>query len=428
MATTGGFGLGYKLIKRLCEEQEPIKWYKAKLIPEMFKPGEAEALAWVNDHVQKHHALPQPETLYGQFPDLQQFPTPEPSSYYLEHVENRLYYERINSANIESQQVLKNNPADYVSALKILRDTQAFIASHQYRMRIVDLAKEGPQMVLTAYHNVMTMESVGQFGWPHLDLSTGGLMPGDVVGIIGRPATGKSWVVFRQALHNWRLGRRPLVVSMEMAPLPVIQRLASMFAGTNIGQLKVGGYSTQTYKKFAASLIQMASSMSGLYVVDGNLAASVEDVYVLAEQLGCDQVYIDGAYLMKHPNRKLDRYTRVAENIELIKQRTSDVEMPTTASYQFARSATKDKSKKGEEAGLEDIAFSDGIGQVCSIVLGLFQDESVETLEQRKVRVMKGRNGEVGGFEINWDFLKMNFDQVQQDKAQADNVAPLEYI
>ena len=155
----------------------------------------------------------------------------------------------------------------------------------------------------------------------------------------------------------------------------------------------------------------------------------------MAVQLKCDQVYIDGAYLLKHPNKKLDRYTKVAENVELIKQRTSDLEIPTVASYQFARTAKKQNksSFKGatavqDEAGLEDIAFSDAIGQISSIVLGLFQEESVETLEKRKIRVMKGRNGEVGSFDIHWDFNSLNFDQVGVEEDKVDENTKLMYI
>lgn len=424
------FGLGMKLLKRMCEEQKTIQWYKAKLITEMFMPGEQPVLSFVTNHLQSFHALPQAQTLFEKFPDIEQYPTPEPAAYYLTHLENRLFYDKINTANIASQQVLKDDPTNYMGAKAILSELIGFVAHQQYRMRVVDLAKEGPSMALNAYHDVMVTEPSGIFGWKHLDSTTGGLMPGDVVSIVGRPATGKSWLVFRQALVNWKMGRKPLVISMEMAPLPVVQRLSAMFAGTNIKQLKVGGYSTQTYKKFSESLLTMATSMSGFYVVDGNLAASVDDIYLLAEQLGCDQVYIDGAYLLKHSNKRLDRYTRVAENIELIKQRTSDVEMPTTASYQLARPPkSKNKTKiDTEDVGLEDIAYSDAIGQVSSIVLGLFQEESVETLEGRKVRILKGRNGEVGGFSINWNFQSMNFDQVVVDLAAPEHHQPLEYV
>ena len=422
---SGAFGLGFKCLKSLCATQQAMKWYRAKLVPEMFRSDEIPVFEWVEGFVQKHHALPQLSTLEAKFPDVANIEAPEPVSYYLEKVETRLYYERINKANIESQNVLKNDQTKIEEALNIMSDTMAYIKAHQYRHRIVDLVKEGPTMALTAYSNVMMMENVGQFGWPYMDKATGGMMPGDVITFIGRPAAGKTWKVLYTAMHNWRKGKRVLVVSMEMAPLPVVQRLVAMYAHTNIGQLKVGGYSSHTFNKFKQSLFALTQENDGFYIVDGNLAASVDDIYSLAQQLKCDQVYIDGAYLLRHKNSRLDRYTRVAENIELIKKDTSEAEVPTIASYQFSRTATKNK-KKGEQGDLDDIGYSDAIGQISTIALGLFQDDSVETLEGRVIRVLKGRNGEVGQFKINWDFQTMDFSEVAEEEQH--QTAQLEYI
>ena len=194
-----------------------------------------------------------------------------------------------------------------------------------------------------------------------------------------------------------------------------------MYAGTNIGQLKSGGYSTQTppsgapsmYAKFMAGMKAMHFEKAKLYVVDGNLAASAEDVFALADQLKCKLVFIDGAYLMRHKNTKLDRFTRAAENVELMKRACTDLDQMCFGSWQFNRAAVKDK-KKGEKGALEDIGYSDAIGQISSIVLGLFQEEGVETMEKRQIKVLKGRNGEVGQFDVNWDFINMDFSSVDK--------------
>ena len=68
------------------------------------------------------------------------------------------------------------------------------------------------------------------------------------------------------------------------------------------------------------------------------------------------------------------------------------------------------------------------IGQVSSIVLGLFQEEGVETMVRRKIRVLKGRNGEVGAFDINWNFTNMDFTQVQADQLSKEQQKPLDYV
>jgi hypothetical protein len=185
--------------------------------------------------------------------------------------------------------------------------------------------------------------------------------------------------------------------------------------------LKKSGFSSSTYKKFEASMMEFKSEEAKFYCVDGNLAVSVEEIYDLADLLECDLVDIDGAYLCRHPNARLDRFTRVAENVRIMKQATGD--RCTLASWQFARSAVKGKSKdaKGqtsEKAGMEDIGMSDEIPQVSSIVLAMDQEDSVETLIQRRIRLLKGRGGEIGGFNINWGFDTMDFTQAVDAEEQ----------
>jgi len=151
------------------------------------------------------------------------------------------------------------------------------------------------------------------------------------------------------------------------------------------------------------------------WIVDGNLTATVKDVILLARQLRPDVVYVDGAYLLRHPSPKASNWERVKDNAEALKQQLAgELGIPVVASYQFNREAAK---KSMDATGLEHIGGSDAIGQIATIVLGLFEPDSVETLNQKHVDIMKGRNGEMGGFDVNWifdDYPFMDFSQVAE--------------
>jgi replicative DNA helicase len=150
----------------------------------------------------------------------------------------------------------------------------------------------------------------------------------------------------------------------------------------------------------------------------------VEDLWNLAQTLNPDHIIVDGAYLLSHPNPRLNRFDRVAENSRLLKSAVAtNLGVPATCSWQFNREAAKKaKAKKGGDKGdLEDIGFADEIGQLSSLVLGLYQPDSVETLHQRQIQIIKGRNGECSGFNINWDFRTMDFSEVQQQSIQELN-------
>ena len=413
------FNLGYKVIHSLCAEQNPMTWQKAKLSPDLFRPHETPAYLWVADHLKKYLALPKLETLSAAFPDFKEIETPEPSKYYLTLLENAYYYERINHANIESQGILKNDQDAYAKAMEKIQEALSDIKGQQYRLKILDVGKEAASMVMSAYYNKGLYDVIHEFGWPYLDEQSGGGQGGDIISYVGRPAAGKTWLALYSALKNWLAGRNVLFVSMEMSPLPIAQRIAAMYALAPIGQLKMAAFSLQTFQTFVKNIKGMRQETGKFYVVDGNLAANVEDIYILADQLGCKNIYIDGAYLVRHKNERLDRFTRVAENVELMKRYTTDTLSCTTASWQFNREASKKATVHGKAGGtVDDIGYSDAIGQISSIVLGMFQEDGIETMLRRDIRMLKGRNGEIGQFGINWLFNTMNFDQCEVDNTE----------
>jgi replicative DNA helicase len=405
------FQLGLKAIRRLCEEKSALHWHKAKLSDQLFNGDyEMAVFGWVHHHVTAYKALPAIETLLQKFPEFKDIPTPEPAKYYLDLLDNRFAYNLIDRANINSQAILKENPKAVGKAKAVLQEAVNTITQQQHRTRILDLGSEGAEMVINEYHNVNDQKPPIEFGWPTLDLMCDGAVGGDVISFVGRPASGKSFMSLYGAIHNWRKGRNILFASMEMNALAIAQRAAAMYAHTGLTQLKMKGYATKPYNAFMLGMGQMADESAKFYVLDGNLAAMVDDIYLLAAQLQCEAVWIDGAYMLKHPNMRLDRFTRVAENVESIKQVTTDLEIPTFCSWQFSREATKKKVAK-QKVGLEDIGYSDAIGQISSVVLGLMQEESIETKQQRLIDILKGRSGETGQFSINWDFVGMNFNE-----------------
>jgi replicative DNA helicase len=248
-------------------------------------------------------------------------------------------------------------------------------------------------------------------GWPTFDEMSGGLIDGDFVSEVGRPGVGKTWKMLYAAHHGWKVQQAcQLFVSMEVKPLPLQQRLTAMEAHIPAWGVKNAALTTTALKKMKFSLTEIKNQKSAFWVVDGNLAATVDDIYMLARMLKPDGIWIDGAYLCKHPTER-DRFRRVAENVELMKQQLAAL-CPTIASWQFAKSGSKKNKKKGEKVDLDDIGYTDAIAQVSSIVLGLLQADSVETIKSRVIDILKGRSGEVGSFRVKWDFNQPDFSEI----------------
>jgi replicative DNA helicase len=86
------------------------------------------------------------------------------------------------------------------------------------------------------------------------------------------------------------------------------------------------------------------------------------------------------------------------------------LKIPVLATYQFNRESAK--KKKGEQITQDDVYGSDAIAQLSTIMLGLLENTTIEQEKSRTVMILKGRGGETGAFKVNWDFQKMNFDEI----------------
>ena len=385
-------------------------------IDALFKASESDAWSFVKDFVKNFASLPDPSTIEAHT-GQKLMAHKEPSAYYFDLMTKRHQETVMKNAMKEANNFLLADNHDPEKALKTLADGVMQLISQKHAKQIIDF-RSAYDMITHAYAaSHASQDNLGMnLGWPTLDGMTGGLVSGDVVSFVGRPQRGKTWQMLYSALFDWRNAGKNLIedknvsrmfVSMEMGALPILQRLAAMQTHVNMSNLKKGALGSVSQTALKKGLIEIKGFGSPFYVIDGNLAATVEDIWMMARQLKPGGIFIDGAYLVKHPSER-DRFKRVAENAELIKKELAPL-APVACSWQFAKTASK--KKKDEKVTMDDIGYTDAIAQVSSLVLGLLEEESIETLNQRKIEILKGRSGETGSFLTNWNFQHMHFDE-----------------
>lgn len=356
----------------------------------------------------------------------------EPPKYYFDKMEHRNLKLGLLKAMKGAESHRQTNPEE---SLKVLTSEIIHLNNTKRRAHLINVSEQGFQIVDDEATKVKLGLDTGlSFGWPTLDAMSGGLKGGDLVSIVGRPGMGKTYMALHGMISAWLCGMTTLFVSMEMQATPVVQRVAAMHTKTSIGELKAGSVSTTKYAELENVMGGMKGKQ-GMWVADGRLSMSVEDILMLCQQLQPDVLYIDGAYLLRrNETYRLPRHERINCNTEDVKQFLAEgLNIPVTQTFQFNRGMTK--KKEVEEVDLEDIAGSDAIGQLSSLVLGTFQADNIETKLQRKIRILKGRSGEQGEFSINWRFggfgVKqdetdkdvsdvMNFSEIEQDKISSE--------
>jgi replicative DNA helicase len=371
----------------------------------IFKGDEADLFLFMQKHATGYGALPKRKTIKKWASENAcTIPTKESidesPKYYLDQIETRNLKLGLKGAMMDAEKLRLANPQASLETL-----TSDIISLNQTRRRkqLLNFAEDGSDLVHDEYvKSQLNADSGLKFGWPTFDEMSGGLTGGDVVSIIGRPGMGKTYMALHAMLNAWGQGMTTLFVSMEMKVSPIAQRLAAMYTNTSIAELKSAQVSTKKYAKMHSFLKGMSDVGGGMWVADGALSAKVSDVQMLCAQLQPDVLFIDGAYLLRCDNPRLQRHDRINTNVEDIKMVLAEqLNIPVVQSFQFNREMV---GKSVEDVDLAHIAGSDAIGQLSSVVLGLFEEDSIETAVQRKIRVLKGRNGEQGEFSINWRF------------------------
>lgn len=382
---------------------------------------ESEVFDYIVDHVSQYAAVPHIDTVEDAMV-CKFLTTKEPFHYYSDRVHERYLQKTINGMMIEVQECLTDK--DPVKASKVMIGNIAKLTLMSHGSGIFDF-RDAAIHIAKKYHEQqkITLGKGVYTGWKYLDGMMGGKEPGDVLTIIGRPASGKTFMLLNMARNAWREQEKvPMIISPEMKPIQLTQRLAACEAKKNLHGLQTATYSTKTYGKVMECLETLKGVKRPFYVIDGRIASTIEDVYLLCRQLRPDVVYYDAAYLMKHNNKRLDKWARIGASAYNLKDLANSCDIPVVGSYQFRKDVVK-KSKDGkpkkvnpEDFTMEDIYGSDEISHVSSVILGMLQPESIKTVKEREVSVLKGRSGETGSFKIKWDFQFMNFDEIPQTK------------
>lgn len=424
-----GISVGYDLVSAMLEGTVEDT-LKLQMHMDWLKESEQELFAHVKHHVQKYSKVPEVETVKKEYPEFSKSNTKEPPQFYADKVRERFLFENIKQGMKKSQSLLDKKLLDF-NPDEALEQLSQMVS----RLRFVDQAndvvdfRESHDMLKADYVAKKTglYDGAVKMGWETADEYSGGMVGGDVVSVLGRPGQGKTWALLHSAHRAWVAQKTvPMLVSMEMVPLPIEQRLASIHTHINPSYIKNAELTTVQKDKLFTGMSGLKSYDTPFWIVNGNLAATVEDIYNLALQLKPTVIYIDGAYLLQAENRRAMGWEKVADTANGIKRFLStELGIPVICTYQFNREAAKKLKKDPMDVGLEDIAGADAIGQNSSLVMGLLQEETVESLHRKYMSILKGRSGESGGFWMNWDFKGVDFSEVD---VEAEKMEQLQYL
>jgi replicative DNA helicase len=408
------------LASSVLMDADPVRFLNLKLNDEIVGEGYKDLFQYLRSFVLDYGKIPAAATVKEQF-DFKFIKVPETPEYYrdalFQSYKQKTIFNMCKMANDMSK------AGETEKALELIMNKTSSLKLLSNQESVVNFTSQALTLFDEHYQKQMLMNDDGMIksGWATFDKLNGGITGGDILSLVGRPGTGKTYLCLYMAIYAWLYQKKsPIFVSMEIKTAALIQRIIAIYTKTYVSDLKKAAISTKKKADIEQQLISL-EGMPPFWVIDGNLSSSVSDIEGWVNELKPDFAVVDGAYLIEEKGKySKSMHEKVKDSCEGVKKNIAGkYNIPVILSYQFNRESTK--LSKADKAGLEHIGGSDAIGQVSSIVLGVFQgDDQADQLKDKKIIIMKGREGETGEFNINWLFNSypaMNFSEIlEKDK------------
>jgi replicative DNA helicase len=204
-------------------------------------------------------------------------------------------------------------------------------------------------------------------GFTDFDKMTGGLRPGDLVIIAGRPSMGKSTLAVNMAEYaaiNPNIRAPVAIFSMEMPSEQIITRMLASIGGVPLSSLRSGRIADEDWARITGATSQLSEAK---IFIDETPALTPTDLRARARRLkrehGLGLVVIDYLQLMQVPGNKENRATEIAEISRGLKVLAKELAVPVVALSQLNRSVESREHKKPVMSDLRECVTGDTL--VC---------------------------------------------------------------
>lgn len=369
---------------------------------------EVKVFSAIREHVESFGSTPRVETIEVETGvRLRGFPD-EPMEYWADRVRRRNKRRTILDGMDAIRKSLQNDDG-MDDAHRQVQALASELSSSNPVDRVRRLAAVTGEVLVQ--HNVRQKagEMLGvPFGLEYLDMVSDGAQPGDTIALVGRPEVGKSYLLFRLALNAWETNRVPMVLSMEMSPLQVARRILALKSKVSATKIRLGRLSVWGKREIEKATEAIGRGVS-FYLLQGSLHSTVEDLVAKVQEYRPSALYVDGAYMLNTRSKTAARWERVGAAAETLKILATEFGIPVICTYQFNRRGP---------GSLGNIAYSDMVGQLASIVISIDDDDEDSSryfrVKQSKIlQLIKGREGEKGTIKVAFDFERMKMEQIE---------------
>lgn len=254
-------------------------------------------------------------------------------------------------------------------------------------------------------------------GFNELDMTTGGLQPGNLLIVGGRTSMGKtSWslnIAHYVALH---MQQPVLIFSLEMSARDISERLVCQEAKTNLSLYRVGDLNDDEMRRVQAAKTRVANAP---ITIDDSGNLTLEQARMTTRQVRPALVIVDYLQLLYSSEKVESRAQQVSQFARDLKALAMELQIPVIAASQLRRLPAGSTPK---EPSLEDLKESGGIEQNADLVVLLYRPAVDKPRDddlrgKADMHLAKHRNGRTGKFRLWWAGASTTFLNPDSDEA-----------
>jgi replicative DNA helicase len=264
-----------------------------------------------------------------------------------------------------------------------------------------------------AYQNPDALQGLPT-GFADFDRITGGLRPGDLVIVAGRPSMGKTTLAVNMAEYaavSPKHKSSVCIFSMEMPSEQLLTRLLSSIGTVHLGNLRSGRLQDEDWVRITSATAQLSEAK---IFIDETPGLTPTDLRARARRVkrehGLDLVVVDYLQLMQVPGTKENRATEISEISRGLKALAKELHIPVIALSQLNRGV---EQRENKVPVMSDLRESGAIEQDADIILLIYREEVYEKDTTRKgiaeIHIAKHRNGEIGMFTLTFQGMYSRF-------------------
>jgi len=401
------------VITSVCQNKD-ISTILADNVDDIFQ-SHRDVWEGLKSYYYKFKSVPDANVLQEKFRDFEPVKVTAETGYYLDQLKNEYLASRMRNLLMKSGASLKEN-----AAARVLADMQSEIASLSRltnNVRDVDLT----DYELAEKHIIAVQErsavmggSPGiKTGFTALDLAyPTGMAPGHLIVAIGWPGRGKTWLTAYLACKAWEQGFKPMIVSLEMSPENMRDRIYTML-GSGIfraSDFSRGNINIDDFRHWAKKRFDDKNSFI-LVSNEGTNEVTPQTVQGKIDQHRPDLVILDYHQLFndtKRSNSEVERNRNISREFKLLAVRNNIPVIDITAA------TMDDVSDQDAPPLLSQVAWSKAIEYDADMAMAVHRHPDTNIIE---VVSRKNRHGTDFAFYLDWDIDRGIVKEIYDDIA-----------